>query len=429
MKRVLLVLAGLFVVVVAGLVILWFAVAGPGPVPPATVSFTSLAPDERAALARRGEYVARAADCMACHMSTEQTELAGGLPFETPVGTFYGTNISSSRRHGIGDWTADDLYRSLVWGIGDEGEHLYPSMPYTAYHGMTRADVDALWVYLMQTRPIEKPNIPHDLAFPFNIRPLIAFWNLLYRPDDRPGAMARVGDRGDGWHRGRYLVDVLGHCGECHTPRNLAFATTGPHLSGEVLEGALAPDIRPEGLIARGWNPQDLALFLKTGLSPQGTPSFRMYSVLDHSTRYLDPSDIGAMVHYLFDGRDEVDTAPPAAISADRSGGAEGHRLYLGLCAGCHGSGGEGRPFAAVPLQGNTTLMFDNPRNLIRVIDEGIPARRLGGMMRMQTMPAFGDMLSADQMAALVNHLRERWGGRGAGVTAGDVSDVIEAED
>jgi mono/diheme cytochrome c family protein len=305
----------------------------------------------------------------------------------------------------------------MVWGIGRGGKHLYPAMPYASYHAVDRADVDALWVWLMARRPVDLPNRPSELPFPFNIRPAIAFWNFLFLPEatSLPAAPAES----DEWRRGRYLVDVLGHCGECHTPRNLAYAKTDEHLQGGVIEGATAPDITPTALAARGFTHEDLAAFLRTGLSPQGVMTFNMYPVLEHSTRYLPDEDLAAMITYLMDGTEWTE---PAAESTGSLLGHPGETLYLGLCAGCHGSDGEGFPHGSVPLDTNTTAMLEDPRNLVRVITEGIPARRLASGERMQEMPGFADRMTTAEISALSNYLRERWGGQ-----PGDVRDATVA--
>jgi mono/diheme cytochrome c family protein len=421
-RKLALALVSLVALLIGGSLFVYFAFTGPGTIPPATVDVATLEEGQRVELVAKGRYLARAADCGACHVAEDGVALAGGLPMETPFGTIYGTNITPSKTHGIGGWESDDLYRAMVYGINPDGSHLYPAMPYTSYHHMPREDIDAIYAYLMTQRPIEKPNRSPDLAFPFNIRPAIAFWNLMFRPDDHE--LPKVAGKSEAWHRGRYLVDVAGHCGECHTPRNLAFAKTDQHLKGEVLEGALSPDITSSALLRRGWTEEDLAAFLEEGLAPQGTMTFRMYPVLNHSTKYLQRGDIDAMVTYLMDGADniQVDRVQPGlAVGHD-----EGRALYVGLCAGCHGPDGEGRPHGSVPLDTNTTAMLDNPINLIKIIRDGIPARALAGDERMQEMPAFGDRLSDEELAALVNYLRVRWGGRPGDVDARQVTTVAD---
>ena len=287
------------------------------PLPPATVDFAALAAPDRAALVARGAEVARDADCVACHLDPEGgSELGGGYPMHLPMGTLYGTNISPSREHGIGEWSADDLYRAVVWGVAPGGRNLYPAMPYVSYHAITRADSDALYAWLMAQRPVEKPSRRPDLMFPFNVRPALSLWNALFRPDAQPFAPAEgeAPDRA----RGRYLVDVLGHCGECHTPRNLAFAMTEPALGGQVLEGAYAPDLQQNSMVRRGWNPDDLIAFLHRGVSPQGVPTLTMLPVLQHSTSHMDDASLTAISTYLLGGQGRR----AAGGGLARSGGA-----------------------------------------------------------------------------------------------------------
>ncbi|WP_204355344.1 c-type cytochrome [Roseovarius amoyensis] len=418
-----LIIVGLFAFATIAAVFIYVVFTGPGDIPPASRDLANLSAQDRFEMEQQGEYVARAGDCVACHKSSDGLSLAGGTPMETPVGTVYGSNITPSRDHGIADYSADDLYRAMVYGITPEGTHLYPAMPYTSYHAISRADNDALWVWLMAQNPVDRESRPAEMMFPFNLRPLLAFWNLIYRPDPPDQPIAGLTDSApddDPSERGRYLVEVLGHCSECHTPRNFAYARkTDAHFEGTVIEGALAPDITPAGLARRGWNADDLAQFLGTGLSPQGVMTFRMFPVLNHSTKYMTPEDLQAVAHYL--SKDVPPSEPPAHRPEAIAQNSEGHQLYLGLCAGCHGSDGEGRPFGSIPLQGNTSAMFDNPLNLVRVIREGIPARHLTGDQRMQEMPAFDDTLDDDDLTALVNYLRQRWGGHDAPLAASQV--------
>ncbi len=406
--------AFLLVVAVVAVGVLWWQNAGPGPVEPATVDFTNLDADQLATLLERGHAVARAGDCAACHQSQDGLDYAGGYAMHLPMGTIYGTNITPSLEYGIGRWTADDLWQAMVWGLRVDGANLYPAMPYASYRRVDRADVDALWLYLMSQPAVEKPNRDPEMPFPFNIRPAITFWNMAFLPEDR--SLPRIDGKSDAWARGRYLVDVLGHCGECHTPRNLAFAKTDRHLQGEVLEGALAPDITAANLARRGWTDADLASFLKTGMSKQGVAALTMWPVIQHSTQHLPAADLRAIATYLMDG---APTTAPIVASADLP--QDGAKQYLGLCAGCHGVNGEGQPHASPPLDSNTTAMLRDPGNLVRIIAEGIPAHAFPGEARMQAMPAYGDRMSAAEMAALVNYMRQRWGGLPGGVTESDV--------
>ncbi len=419
MNQFLRILAWLLLIAVVVFGVLYWIGRGSGDIPPPSVDLSNLDDAHRQQMLTRGGWVAHASDCAACHTDPSGgSDLAGGLPMKTPMGSIYGTNITPSQEHGIGGWSGDDLYRAMAWGVAPGNRNLYPAMPYTSYHRITREDSDALWVWLMDQRPVDKPNLSNSLIFPFNIRPAVALWNAFFRPEADPFALDDSTAR-----QGEYLVDVLGHCGECHTPRNLAYALTDDHLAGEVIEGAYAPDLRPDALARRGWTEANLITFLHRGLSPQGVMTFRMFPVLSHSTSHLSQNDLAAISAYLTAGNKM--TGP----QVDRPTGAlspEGQSLYTGLCAGCHGDDGAGQPHSSVRLDVNTTAMYTDPLNLIRVIAEGIPERDLAQGERMQAMPAFGNMLSDQQMAKLVNYLRQRWGGHQDGATAKTVRSALE---
>ncbi|MDR2297486.1 MAG: cytochrome c [Comamonas sp.] len=392
-----------------------------GDVPPATVDFAKLGPQEFDTLYKRGEQVFRGGDCAACHSSPQTgAELAGGVPMVTPMGTLYGTNISPSKEHGIGNWTADDLYRAVAAGMAPGRKNLYPAMPYASYHQITRADVDALWVWLMKQPAVEVANKPSEMSFPFNIRPAVAMWNVLNRPAAKEFDISM-----DELVRGKYLVDVLGHCAECHSPRTKAtFAMDGSHyLEGNTIEGSYAPALTPDALSERGWTKDDLVKFFRTGVSPQGVMTFRMSSVLEHSTSRMPEADVRAMAAYLTQNRE---MPGPKVKAAEGQTSVKGENLYLGLCAGCHGAQGQGQPHSSVPMSTNTTAMFPTPINLIRVIREGVHERDLAQGERMQTMPAYADKLSNEEMADLVNYMRQTWGGRPGDVSAAQVAEHVK---
>ena len=210
-------IAAAAVVVLGGM---YIAGSSSGSVPPASVDLASISPEQKQKLSDRGLQVFRAADCAACHSSpTTGAELAGGMAMVTPMGTLYGTNISPSKEHGIGNWSADDLYRAVARGMAPGRKNLYPAMPYASYHDITRADVDALWVWLQAQPAVEVANRQPEMNFPFSIRPGLALWNALERPAGEPAPEAN-----NDLERGAYLVNTLGHCGECHTPRTASFA-------------------------------------------------------------------------------------------------------------------------------------------------------------------------------------------------------------
>src|SRR5207302_1596055 len=250
-----------------------------------------------AGVVARGKYLAEAADCAACHTAPGGAPLAGGLPMPSGFGTIYATNITPDPDHGIGRWSADDFWRALHEGVRRDGQQLYPAMPYTSYRGMTRADADAIYAYVMQLRPMKVPNRQTELNFPFNIRLGMLGWNLLFLHDSLPAVSA---GSSPAWQRGRYLVNVLGHCGECHTPRGImGEMELSRSFTGFALGRVAAPDITPTGLAARRWTAAALGAFLGRGLAQQGSAFSDMHPVIMLSTRNLSAADLDAVATYL----------------------------------------------------------------------------------------------------------------------------------
>ncbi|WP_422911207.1 cytochrome c [Pseudomonas sp. MAC6] len=374
-------------------------------------------------LIERGKYLARAADCVACHSVEGGAEYAGGLPLESPFGTIYGTNITPDKQYGIGEYSADDFYRAVAEGERRDGSKLYPAMPYTSYHLLKREDSDAIYAYLMSLEPIAKPSPQTSLSFPFNVRFGLGFWNMLYK--NRVQMLPAEG-KSETWQRGQYLVEALGHCGECHTPRNaLGALQQDQRLQGGVLLGYEAPSLLAEDLAERGWSTDDLATFLKHGISAQGSMFNEMYPVLHHSTQYLPLDDHKAMATYLLGDQPPAPRKVSAVAFEQLDASAQqGRQHYLNLCAGCHGVAGEGVPHVAVAMDGNTTLRLNDARNLLRVIDDGIKEQQFTGFERMQPMPGFSDKLDDGQLRDLLHYLRQTWGGQAAELSPQQVSQL-----
>ena len=381
-----------------------------------------LTAEQMKGLVKRGAYVAVAADCYACHVTKGGAPWAGGLPFETPFGTIYSTNISPDKEHGIGAWTRAEFHRAVRDGVGKNG-HLYPAMPYASYRKLTAGDVDAVYAFLMSREPMKVANRTNHLPFPMNIRQGLTFWNLVNLSGD---TRTEVAGRSEAWNRGRYLTDALAHCGECHTPRNLTMGMKeSAYLQGSELEGIIAPDITKAGLTRMGFDPLVFASFMKSGISAQGAMTNQMFEVVHFSTQYLSADDLAAMSAYLFDlDRLPERASPPAppqnvAVPADTASSARA--TYLAVCASCHGVEGQGIPHVVVPLATNASLRLADARNLNRVILTGIPAQRFPGLERMQPMPGFAAQLSDQEVADLSNWLRANWGGQKPTVTVDEV--------
>jgi len=362
----------------------------------------------------RGRYLVRAADCAACHTAPNGAPFAGGVELVSPFGKFYGTNITPDKEHGIGKWSADDFYKALRDGVTPD-KHLYPAMPYTSYRGLSRADTDAMYAYLMQLKPVATQNREPDLSFPYNQRFALAGWNWLFRKDALPDASK---GESPAWIRGRYLSNALGHCAECHTPRGkFGQMDGGQPLAGSTLARIGAPDISPAGLAARGWTAADLQTFFTTGIAPQGSAYGEMFPVVHLSSRYLNAADVGAMTTYLL-GDKLPAPQPVKPANADAGAMATGRQHYLAVCAGCHGREGEGKPHVAVAMLGNSTVRNTDPRNLIVSMLDGIERQDFPGLESMQEMPGFASRMSDAELAALANYLRASYGGQPANVTA-----------
>ena len=381
---------------------------------------TPLTTDARGKLAAKGRYLVVAADCHACHTYRDGPPWAGGLPFDTPFGTIHATNITPDPENGIGKWTRRDFHRALRDGIAPGGRHLYPAMPYASYRDLTAEDVDAMYAYLTTREPIARANVSNDLHFPMNFRALVGAWNIVaLRAPEQPDAA-----KSPAWNRGRYLTDALGHCGECHTPRNFMMAMERDrYLKGAVIEAVEAPDITRDALAMVGFEPEGLARFMRLGLSPAGAMTGPMFDVVHFSTQYLNEADLSALATYLL-GEPPPPIKPivPAVVGAKIS--ESGRQSYFALCAGCHGLEGQGLPHVSVPLRTNSSLRLPSPRGFLAPVMHGIIAHDFPGLERMQAMPGFAGTLSDQEVADLATWMRATWGGQATEVTAAEVGQL-----
>ncbi|MFC3550980.1 c-type cytochrome [Lysobacter cavernae] len=373
----------------------------------------------------RGRYLAAAADCAACHTATGGAPYAGGVPMPTQFGTIHGTNVTPDPDTGIGRYTADDFFHALTKGEARDGHQLYPAMPYVSYKHIARADSDAIYAYLMNQPAVRQDNKKNSVAFPANIRTVLHGWNLLFA-----GAEARSASQGasPAWQRGRYLVETLGHCGECHSPRGaLGQVDRDRPLAGNKQLGRYAtPDISPPGLAARGWDAAMLHSYLGTGISARAVASDEMLMVVNLSTSRLNAADLSAMTTYLLGDQPAApkSVAMPTGVAAD----SPGQRHYLALCAGCHGRDGEGVPNVAVSLRENSSVRDADPHNLIVAILDGLPEHDFPGLARMQDMPGFAADLDDAEVVALSSWLRQRYGGQTAAVDASTVRKLRDSK-
>ncbi len=393
---------------------------------------------EGADLIARGEYLTRAADCAACHTAPGGKPFVGGLPFKLPmIGTLYSPNITPDPKTGIGGWTDDQFVRALHEGIDEDGERLYPAFPYTSYTLMTRDDALAIKAYLFSLKPIEYTPPDNDVAFPFNQRYLMTFWNLLFNPDHRfrPNT-----EQSAEWNRGAYLVEALGHCGDCHTPRNLLFGLNGSKkFAGALIQGWKAYNITPDSEWGIGaWSEAQIAGYLSKGHAEgRSSASGPMAEVVDNSLRFLTDADIGAMATYLKSVPALADAGGAAAVRTPEAAkqvatmsdlgvhrGTLGLRVFEGACAACHGFDGVGVIFANASLRGSRTVNDPTGVNASQAILDGTHVHTaLGNVF----MPEFGAGYSDAEIAAVVNFLTGRFGASASTLTPAEIAGRREA--
>lgn len=402
-------------------------------------------------LANRGAYIARAADCMACH----REDYSGGVPIETPIGNIYSTNITPSQRYGIGNYTEADFRKALQKGRAPTHQ-IYPAMPYPSYHGMTDEDISALFAYFQTVPPVEEPpEKTTHLPFPLNIRTLMLAWNIINVPstENRTGLTQTQ-------QRGEYLVNNLEHCGTCHTPRNLTQGLDKDmYLSGAPLGKWYAPNITPDNESGIGrWSEQDIVTYLRTGmLDKRAYAGGPMAEAVAHSTRYLTDEDLSAMASYLkvvpiiqtddkmipvdvsrlprplsssitYDLLEQKDYLAQAKMSVfsnsnpDNSNSAKS--LYLATCGSCHGVDGYAQPDARyASIVGLSSIRRAKPNALIKVIAYGAK----GALNTAPKMPGFSKELSHAQIASITNYVRVNFGGHSrSDVSATDVKRILK---
>jgi mono/diheme cytochrome c family protein len=398
------------------------------------------APTADAALIKRGEYLAIAGDCAACHSGVKSRPFAGGLPLRMPLlGTIYSTNITPDAATGIGAWTLQDFERAVRKGVAKGGRNLYPAMPYPSYAKLSDDDVQALYAYFMHgVAPVKQTQPPGTIGWPLNMRWPLKLWNLLfldktpYRAKDSQSAA---------WNRGAYLVQGLAHCSTCHTPRGFALQekaldeSGAGFLSGSVLAGWRGYNITSDvnsGI--GGWTQPQLVQYLRTGSVPGlAQAAGPMGEAVQHSFSRMAETDIAAIATYLrsvpavADGsmRPRYRWGRPATDVTRLRGVALGDvpdaaRLYLGNCAACHQAQGKGTPDGYYPpLLHNTTTGSADPGNLVQVILHGVRRDAAGNDVG---MPGFAAELSDAQIAALANYVTAQFGNPAATVSAADVA-------
>lgn len=368
-----------------------------------------------------GEYVAKSADCAACHTSPQGADLSGGVRFATPVGEIYSTNITPDIQHGIGGYSFEEFDKAMREGIAKDGHALYPAMPYTSYVKMSGKDMRALYDYLMkEVKPQPVANRENDISWPMSVRWPLRVWNSIFLED---GEYRPQADQSAQWNRGAYLVQGAGHCGACHTPRGWAQQEKAldekdmAFLSGGELDGWSAPSLR--GLKI---SQPELVALLKSGRNTHDAVSGPMGEVITNSTQFMTDDDLNSMAVYLLSLKAEAQPAPAKKAVATEAG----QQTFMRYCSTCHGVKGDGKAFAIPALAGNLTVSAENPQTLLRVILYGAQTPVTAEHMS-NTMPGYGWTLTDQQAADLTNTLRASWGNQAAAVTPGDVAKARKA--
>ena len=371
----------------------------------------------------RGRYLVHAGDCAACHTDDEGKPFAGGRAVPTPFGTIYSTNITPDKETGIGNWTDEQFYKAMHEGMRPNGQHLYPAFPYPWFTKLSRDDVLAIKAYLDSIPPVKQAAKPPDLPWPLSVRESVAGWNTLFfkagtfQPNPRKSAQ---------WNRGAYLVEGLGHCGACHSPKNtLGGIKKKDRFEGGKGEGWFAVSLDGDRRSGLGdWTVDEIVEYLKTGANDRARAMGPMAEVVHNSTMYLTDSDLRAMATYLkglpADGSDRNASVP--APDDDRM--KRGRLVYADQCAGCHMQNGEGIAHVFPAIKGNTGAQAQDPTSLARLVLQGAHSAKTPAKPEGFAMPAFGWKLSNEDIADVLTYIRASWGNQAEPVKASKIADV-----
>ena len=379
---------------------------------------------------KRGEYLARAADCVVCHTAPGGQAYAGGLAIPLPFGTLYSTNITADKDTGIGDYSDQDFLNAVQRGIRKDGTRLYPAMPYPSYTYITDADALAIKAYLFSLPAVHAENRADTLSFPFNQRWSMIFWSFVFNADSR---FAPNTAQSPEWNRGAYLAEALAHCGECHTPRNLAFALNNrKKFGGALTAGWHAYNISSDKNTGIGaWSDDEVVTYLANGHAlNRGTAAGPMGEAVDESFSKLAPADIHALVAYLrsvpaVTSDLPVTIAPPAPASPNEGGGATadalGKKVFQEACVSCHSWTGVSAISPYATISGARAVNDPAATNVAQIVISGTKRHTPDGVI---SMPSFGAAYSDKEIAAVANYVTARLGSAKSAVTAKEIADL-----
>jgi len=393
-----------------------------------------------AQLIKQGEYLSKMGDCIACHTAKDGKPFAGGLGLESPLGTIYSTNITPDKETGIGEYSLEDFDQAVRHGVAKDGHSLYPAMPFTSYANVSPADVKALYAYFMNgVQPVRQENRDTDISWPLSMRWPLGIWRSLFAPDVTTADAPPAADGGDAVLRGKYLVEGLGHCSTCHTPRGFALQekalndAEGPEfLSGGLIDGWLAKNLRGDAHDGLGsWSEQDIVAFLKGGRNDHSAAFGGMAQVVEDSTQHLSDADLTAIAKYL-KTLAPVNAAAPKLAYDDATqkalvGGqatVRGAMDYVNNCAACHRSDGKGWSQTFPSLALSSTVNTEDPTSLIHIVLQGAQMPWTKPAPTHYAMPSFAARLTDAEVADVVTFVRSSWGNKASAVSADQVAEV-----
>jgi mono/diheme cytochrome c family protein len=367
----------------------------------------------------KGRYLSILSDCASCHTVPQKDQpFAGGRPIETPFGKIVAPNITPDMETGIGSWTDDQFENAVRKGIGRSGERLYPAMPFNAYTKMSREDVLAIRAYLNTVTAVYNPIVANALPFPFNIRTSMRVWDALYFKE---GEYVSDPHKSANWNRGAFLVEGPAHCGACHTPKSfLGGDKTAQYLQGSPLQGWSAPNITNDARTGLGgWSVEEVAAYLKTGHNRVTAATGPMAEAVDLSTSKMTDDDVEAIATYLksLPGDEKPHTAMAASAPEMMAGGA----IYRDQCSACHSLDGKGVDRLFPSVANSSMARSDDPSSVIRIVLRG--ARSVGTEKEPTApgMPSYGWQLKDDQVANVLDYIRNSWGNAAPAVSPDQV--------
>ena len=409
----------------------WGDLLGPQP------DNTALTAQATEAQIEKGRYLALAGNCMACHTARGGAPLAGGRRIDTPFGGVYSSNLTPDPETGLGRWTAQDFWQAMHRGRSKDARLLAPAFPYNHTSVITRDDSDAIFAWLSSLPAVVQPQSPHTLAWPFGTQPALAVWrSLFFEPSPFQSDKAQSAE----WNRGAYLVQGLGHCAACHSPRN-ALGASGPvhDLSGGLMPAAnwYAPDLTRDAESGMASTPlPQIVQLLRTGASSTAQTSGPMGEVVQHSLQHLNDADLQAMAVYL---KSRAQSTPQTASAQPQNArislqvATQGAKVYERQCLQCHGEQGEGvktvsGEVAYPALAGNRAVLLQDPTNLVQLVLYGGYGPATQGHPRPFGMPPAVLELDDRDIAAVLTHLRTRWGNQAGEVTPLQVNRIRAAQ-